>query len=240
MPDGGDLRLQTSIVSRSEIGQKPYKMESDRYVLLQITDTGHGMDADTQNRIFDPFFTTKEMGRGTGLGLASAYGIIKAHAGYIDVVSEIGQGTTFTIYLPVSERQIPQLVKGDATITFGKGTILVVDDEKMVLEIGAEMIGKMGYQTLSARNGDEAVSLYRQRADEIDLVVLDLIMPGSSGSDTFDALRQINAGVKVLLASGYSIDSQAISLMDRGCNGFIQKPYSLEDLSRKIDEILNG
>ena len=240
MPDGGNLRLQTTMINRKEIGHKPYKMESDRYVLLQVKDTGHGMDVETQNRIFDPFFTTKEMGRGTGLGLASAYGIIKAHAGYIDVASEIGQGTTFTIYLPVSERKIPQVVKGDATIKFGRGTILVVDDEEMVLEIGTEMIGKMGYQTLSARNGDEAISLYRKSPDNIDLVVLDLIMPGASGSDTFDMLRQINAGVKVLLASGYSIDSQAISLMDRGCNGFIQKPYNLEDLSRKIDEILNG
>lgn len=240
MPDGGDLRLQTSIVNRSEIGQKPYKMGSGRYVLLQVTDTGHGMDAETQNRIFDPFFTTKEMGRGTGLGLASAYGIIKAHAGFIDVASEIGQGTMFSIYLPVSERKIPEVVKGDATIKFGKGTILVVDDEEMVLDIGTEMIGKMGYQTLSARNGGEAISVYRKSPDEIDLVVLDLIMPGASGSDTFDMLRQINAGVKVLLASGYSIDSQAIALMDRGCDGFIQKPYNLEDLSRKIDEILRS
>ena len=240
MPDGGDIRLDTSIVNRSEIGKKPYKMESGRYVLLQVTDTGHGMDAETQKRIFDPFFTTKEMGRGTGLGLASAYGIIKSHAGYIDVASEIGQGTTFSIYLPVSERKIPDGVKGDATIKFGKGTILVVDDEDMVLEIGTEMIGKMGYKTLAARNGDEAISVYRKSADDIDLVVLDLIMPGASGSDTFDMLRQINTGAKVLLASGYSIDSQAIALMDRGCNGFIQKPYNLEDLSRKIDEILNG
>ncbi len=240
MPDGGDIRLDTSIVNRSEIGKKPYKMEYGRYVLLQVTDTGHGMDAETQKRIFDPFFTTKEMGRGTGLGLASAYGIIKSHAGYIDVASEIGQGTTFSIYLPVSERKIPDGVKGDGTIKFGKGTILVVDDEDMVLEIGTEMIGKMGYKTLAARNGDEAISVYRESADDIDLVVLDLIMPGASGSDTFDMLRQINTGAKVLLASGYSIDSQAIALMDRGCNGFIQKPYNLEVLSRKIDEILNG
>ena len=240
MPDGGDLWLHTSIITRGEIGKKPYKMKSSSYVLLQVTDTGHGMDAETQNRIFDPFFTTKEMGRGTGLGLASAYGIIKAHAGYIDVTSEIGQGTTFTIYLPVSKRKIPEVMKGDATIKFGKGTILVVDDEEMVLEIGTEMIGKMGYRTLSARNGEEAISLYRKNPDDIDLVVLDLIMPGASGSETFDMLRQINAGVKVLLASGYSIDSQAVALMDRGCNGFIQKPYNLEELSRKIDEILKS
>ena len=240
MPGGGELWLRTSIVTRSEIGQKPYKMESGSYALLQVTDTGHGMDAETQNRIFDPFFTTKEMGRGTGLGLASAYGIIKAHAGYIDVESEIGKGTTFTIYLPVSKRKRPEVIKGDEAIKFGKGTILVVDDEEMILDIGSEMIGKMGYQAISARNGDEAVSLYRENPDRFDLVVLDLIMPGTSGSETFDMLRQINPGVKVLLASGYSIDRQAIALIDRGCNGFIQKPYNLENLSRKIDDILNS
>lgn len=240
MPGGGDLWLRTSTVTRREIGQKPYKVQAGSYARLQVTDTGHGMDAETRKRIFDPFFTTKEMGRGTGLGLASAYGIIKAHAGYIDVVSEIGQGTTFTIYLPVSKRNRAEAIRGDAAIKFGKGTILVVDDEEMVLDIGAEMIAKMGYQTLSVRNGDDAVSLYRENPDTIDLVVLDLIMPGTSGSETFDKLRQINPGVKVLLASGYSMGSQAIALIDRGCNGFIQKPYNLEDLSRKIDEILKS
>ena len=240
MPDGGDIWLKTSIITPNEIRQKPYKMKSGSYALLQITDTGHGMDAETQNRIFDPFFTTKEMGRGTGLGLASAYGIIKAHAGYIDVASEIGQGTTFTIYLPVSRKEFSEVVQADPTIKLGKGTILVVDDETMILDIGKEMIGRMGFHTISACSGDEAVSLYRDNSDGIDLVVLDLIMPGTSGSETFDLLRQIDPAVKVLLASGYSIDRQATALMERGCNGFIQKPYNVEELSRKIDEILSS
>jgi CheY-like chemotaxis protein len=240
MPDGGDIWLKTSIITPNEIRQKPYKMKSGSYALLQITDTGHGMDAETQNRIFDPFFTTKEMGRGTGLGLASAYGIIKAHAGYIDVASEIGQGTTFTIYLPVSRKEFSEVVQADPTIKLGKGTILVVDDETMILDIGKEMIGRMGFHTISACSGDEAVSLYRDNPDGIDLVVLDLIMPGTSGSETFDLLRQIDPAVKVLLASGYSIDRQATALMERGCNGFIQKPYNVEELSRKIDEILSS
>ncbi|MBC2743372.1 MAG: response regulator [Desulfosarcina sp.] len=240
MPDGGDLWLKTSIVQHGDIGQKPYTPASGSYAMLQVTDTGHGMDTETRNRVFDPFFTTKEMGRGTGLGLASAYGIIKAHAGYIEVASEIGQGTTFTIYLPLSKRKLSEAFKGDAKIKFGKGTILVVDDEEMILEIGTEMIGRMGYKTISARNGDEAISFYSENPDGIDLVVLDLIMPGTSGSETFERLKQINPGVKVLLASGYSIDSQAMELIDRGCNGFIQKPYNLEDLSRKIDELLRS
>ncbi len=172
--------------------------------------------------------------------MASTYGIIKAHAGYIDADSEIGQGTTFTIYLPISKRKIHEGIKGGPNIKFGKGTILVVDDEYMVLEIGTEMIGKMGYKTISAQNCDEAISQYRDNPDNIDLVVLDPIMPGTSGSETFDMLRQINPRAKVLLASGYSIDSQAMELIDRGCIGFIQKPYNLEDLSRKIDKILRS
>jgi two-component system cell cycle sensor histidine kinase/response regulator CckA len=238
MPDGGNLRITTSIVQHGDIGEKSFKIASGRYVCLQVADSGHGMDENTRTRIFDPFFTTKEMGRGTGLGLASAYGIIKSHAGYIDVASGIGRGTTFAIYLPASKRKIQDGTQSDANIKFGKGTILVVDDEEMVLDIGTEMIRRMGYHTESARTGDEALSICRDNPNGIDLVVLDLIMPGTSGSETFDMLRQIDPGVKVLLASGYSIDSQAMTLIDRGCNGFIQKPYNLESLSRKIDEIL--
>ena len=239
MPEGGDLRLTTKTIRHTDIGPKPFKLKPGSYAMLQITDLGHGMDAETKNRIFDPFFTTKEMGRGTGLGLASVYGIVKAHAGYIEVESEIDKGTTFTIYLPASKRIIQQVCDSDEKIKFGKGTILVVDDEAMVLEIGTEMIGRMGYQPIAATTGEEAISYYRGNPDGIDMVVLDLIMPGTSGSDTFEALRRVNPGVKVLLASGYSIDSQAMALMDRGCNGFIQKPYNLEDLSQKIDAILN-
>jgi CheY-like chemotaxis protein len=126
----------------------------------------------------------------------------------------------------------------DISMKTGHGTILIVDDESMVLEIGTEMVSKMGYRTLAAQNGEEAVALFREQASEIDLVILDLIMPGVSGVDTYDRLKAVNPEVKVLVASGYSIDSQARALMDKGCNGFIQKPYSLETLSKKIDALL--
>jgi PAS domain S-box-containing protein len=238
MPDGGDLRLTTTTVQDTEMEAKPYKIESGRYAMLRVADSGHGMEPETRSQVFDPFFTTKEMGRGTGLGLASAYGIIKAHAGYIDVDSTPGKGSVFTIYLPLSNKNVAQASDGGPAIRFGKGTILIVDDEEMILDVGIEMVRKMGYETLAAKNGDEAVSLFKDHAADIDLVVLDLIMPGTSGKDTFNRLKKIRPDIKILLSSGYSIDSQARALMDQGCDGFIQKPYQLDALSAKIDEIL--
>lgn len=240
MPGGGSLRLSTGQVSASDIGKRPYQVTPGRYVMLDVADNGHGMDADTRDRIFEPFFTTKSMGRGTGLGLASVYGIVKAHAGYIEVASAPGQGSTFTIYLPVSKKTVRQADRGDASIAFGQGTVLVIDDEAMVLEVATEMIARMGYRTLGTRDGDTGVDVFRRHAGSIDLVILDLIMPGTSGSDTFDALRKIDPQIKILLASGYSLDSQAAALMERGCDGFIQKPYSLEDLSKKMAAVINA
>jgi CheY-like chemotaxis protein len=208
--------------------------------MIQVTDTGSGMDAETRKRIFDPFFTTKDIGRGTGLGLASAYGIINAHGGYIEADSEKGQGTTFRIYLPVSEKQVYELTESVAEVERGKGRILLVDDEEMVLTVGAQMLAKMGYDVLAAASSREALAVYGDANQTIDLVILDLIMPDMSGGDVYDALKQINPRIKVLLSSGYSIDGQAMEILERGCNGFIQKPYNMEVLSRKIHEILGA
>ena len=241
MPEGGRLRLKTEniVLGADFINSQPYQVEAGDYIKITVTDTGIGIDKETQVRIFEPFFTTKEMGRGTGLGLASVYGIIKNHGGYINVYSEVGQGTTFTIYLPASVKAIQQEAKTVAPIVVtGNGTILLIDDEKMIIDVGQELLQELGYDVLTASSGQEAVEIYRRKSAEIDLVIMDLIMPGMSGGETFDRLKKINGQAKVLLSSGYSINGQAAKILERGCDGFIQKPFNLNQLSEKIQGII--
>ncbi len=239
MPRGGELTVQTAVVDHGDLTDKPYSPKPGKYLKLQVTDSGVGMDPETQKRIFDPFFTTKEIGRGTGLGLASVYGIVKSHGGYIDVVSEKDKGTTFCIYLRVSNSALVEADENHSEFKRGKGKVLLVDDEEMVIDIGAQMIEKMGYDVIFTRKGDEALALYDAHRSTVDLVVLDLIMPGMGGGDVFDELKKIDPDVKVLLASGYCIDGQAREILNRGCRGFIQKPYNMEALSQKISEIMS-
>jgi len=239
MPGGGDMFVETEKVVLDEIHAMPGRVAPGRYVKVTITDTGTGMDAQTKERIFDPFFTTKGMGRGTGLGLATVYGIIKGHRGMITVDSEPGQGTTFTLYLPASEKDPAGERKSAGEFLRGTETILLVDDEPMVLEVSRELLESMGYRVYATGSGQEALAVYHEKRNEIDLVVLDMVMPGISGGETFDRLREINPGMKVLLSSGYSINGQAQEILDRGCNGFIQKPFRLEALSRRVREALD-
>ena len=196
------------------------------------------MDKATRERIFYPFFTTKEMGRGTGLGLASSYGIVKNHGGLINVYSEKGHGTTFNIYLPASQRQVIEEKKPSGNIVRGSETVLFVDDEDMIIEVAEELLEQLGYKVLIAGGGKEAIEIYEKNKEQIDIVILDMIMPDMSGSETYDRMKEIDPGIKVLLSSGYSINGRATKILDRGCNGFIQKPFNIEQLSQKITEIL--
>ena len=239
MSNGGDLYLQTENVILDRSYVKPYKVEPGRYAKISVSDTGVGIDKQTQERIFEPFFTTKEMGRGTGLGLASVYGIIKSHGGYINVYSEKERGTIFTIYLPASAKEILREEEGSpAMLIKGTGTILLIDDEKMILDVGLELLEELGYTVLSAMNGQEAIDVFQKDEDNIDLVIMDMIMPGMGGGETFDRLKEINPEVKVLLSSGYSINGQATKIIRRGCDGFIQKPFNMNQLAEKIQKIL--
>ncbi|HOI73744.1 MAG TPA: PAS domain S-box protein [Syntrophales bacterium] len=238
MPGGGELRLGTDNVVLAD--GRALSLAPGRYVKISVSDTGIGMDDQTRERIFDPFFTTKGMGRGTGLGLATVYGIIKGHGGAIDVASRPGRGTTFEIHLPASNKAVDREVDPQASAAGGTETILLVDDETMILNVAREMLEVLGYRVLCAGSGQEAVAVYREKKDGIDMVILDMIMPGMSGGETFDRLREIDAQVPVLLSSGYSIDGAAREILDRGCNGFLQKPFQMERLARGVRSILDG
>jgi CheY-like chemotaxis protein len=197
------------------------------------------MDENTLKRVFDPFFTTKEKGRGTGLGLASAYGIIKNHGGIIMAESARGQGANFHIYLPASEKPIIDEIQDDQNILTGSGTILLVDDEEMIIDVGVKILEKMGYEVLTARHGTEAIEVYQQNRQKVALVIIDLIMPRMGGGQVYDRLKEMDPDVKVLLSSGYSLDGEATEILKRGCDGFIQKPFHLKDLSEKLRQIIN-
>jgi PAS domain S-box-containing protein len=238
MTGGGYLYIETQNVVLNEIYVKPYGITPGRYVKVSVTDTGTGMDEKVRQRVFEPFFTTKDVGRGTGLGLASAYGIIRNHGGFINVYSEKGHGTTFTLYLPASEKPVESGTPEIPDVLKGTETILIVDDEKDVLNITKESLEALGYRTLIATSGQDAINIYREKKADIHLVILDMIMPGMGGGETFDALKTLNPDVIVILSSGYSIDGEARQIMDQGCRGFIQKPFQIHQLSQKIREVL--
>ena len=237
--EGGDLYLETKIVNLDEAYCKPHQTEPGRYVNVSITDTGAGMDEATSLRIFDPFFTTKEKSRGTGMGLASALGIIKNHGGMITVDSEVGHGTTFNIFLPISDKEAHREVPIDGSRITGSGTILLIDDEEFIIVVCQTMLENLGYRVIVCRGGQEAVKVITDMGKEIDLVILDMIMPGMDGATTFDRVRDIQPDMPVLLSSGYSINGHADYIMRKGCNGFIQKPYNISELSQKIKKLLN-
>jgi two-component system, cell cycle sensor histidine kinase and response regulator CckA len=239
MPRGGNFFVKTEKATDQSLNDKPYHVKPGNYVLITLRDTGVGMDEKTMERIFDPFFTTKGLSEGTGLGLASVYGIIKAHKGYIDVKSKKGQGTTFSIYLPASGKKLKEEHERSSEIMPGPETVLLVDDEEMILDVGSQMLETLGYRVLTARGGKEALDVYRENIDSICIVILDMIMPDMGGDKTYERLKEINPAVRVLLSSGYSIKDRVHQIMLRGCDSFIQKPFRMKSISQKIREILD-
>jgi PAS domain S-box-containing protein len=241
MPEGGDLYLETDNVVLDEeyMRSKPYTLRQGNYVKISVSDTGVGMNRKIQQRIFEPFFTTKAIGKGTGLGLASAYGIVKNHGGIINCYSEPGVGSTFNIYLPAFQTTKEEETAPVEESIQGSETVLLVDDDKVIVHAGKRMIESLGYAVMPAENGEEALTIFENSHDRIDLVILDMVMPYVNGGEVYDRMREINPGVRVLLASGYSLNGQAEDIIARGCNGFIQKPFNTVELSRKIREILD-
>jgi PAS domain S-box-containing protein len=240
MPDGGELYLETKSVTLEDAYCMPFQVKPGNYAKVSVRDTGIGMDETVRRRIFDPFFTTKDKGRGTGLGLASVYGIIKNHAGIITVSSQIGQGTQFNIYLPITDKKVYREIPIGAGLVKGSETILLVEDEDLVVQVGQALLERLGYRVIVAKDGKQAVDTIAKKGDDIDLVILDLIMPKMGGDKAFDLIREIQPAMPVILSSGYSLNGQANAIIRRGCNDFIQKPFTISELSQKVRKILNA
>jgi two-component system cell cycle sensor histidine kinase/response regulator CckA len=240
MPEGGEIAIVTQNIDLLPNDARVFHVPPGRFVRVGVSDSGIGMDEKTKSRIFDPFFTTKEMGRGTGLGLASAYGIVKNHGGIITVYSEKGCGSTFHVYLPASEKNIEIKKETAEEVPGGNETILLIDDEEMILDVARQLLASLGYRVLTANSGLPALELYRENSARIDLVILDMIMPQMSGSRVFEGLKAINPHVRVLLSSGYSINGQAMDILRLGCRGFIQKPFTIKELALKLREVLTA
>ncbi len=239
MPKGGDLLIKTMHTTHRSMKGKAYDPKPANYGMLTVTDTGIGMDQETMEHVFDPFFTTKKVGQGTGLGLASAYGIVKAHGGYIDVDSTKGHGSTFTIYLPVSER-VYKITEIAEEIIKGTETVLLVDDEPPIRQVGRELLEAMGYRVLEATDGEEAVETYRKNQGAVDIVLLEMTMHKMGGDQACVRLKEINPDVKVLLVSSFPINGETMEVFKQSCDGFIQKPFTIKRLSAKIRETLDS
>ena len=239
MPGGGTLSIETANRTVSHRSAALLGAKTGEYAMITVSDTGIGMDQETLDRIYEPFFTTREMGRGTGLGLSSVYGIIQNHDGLIDVQSRVDRGSTFSICLPVAKSETVVEEKDASNVLTGSETVMLIEDEPLIAEIGRQYLTKLGYVVLTAANGREAIEIYQKKGNEIDLIILDLIMPGMGGEETFKRLKELNPDVKVLLASGFSDESGTHGILQRSCNGFIQKPYKLIDFSRKLRTVLD-
>jgi two-component system cell cycle sensor histidine kinase/response regulator CckA len=240
MEKGGDLFLSTENVILDDAFVQAFEVNPGRYVRLTVSDTGVGMDEDSRSRIFEPFYTTKDAGRGTGLGLASAFGIIRNHAGLIDIDSKKGEGSSFNIYLPASAKAIAAAKPAEMPLGEGSERVLLIDDEEYITEAVQTMLEDYGYKVTVAVSGEEAIDIFSKEKERIDLVILDMIMPEMGGGEVFDHLVKIDPDVKVLLSSGYSINGEASAIMERGCSGFIQKPYDANEILIKIKKILKG
>lgn len=236
MPEGGTITLETDVVTEKSFHPSARNVKPGRYVRVIVADTGHGIEASMLDKIFEPFFTTKPPGKGTGLGLSSVYGIVKSHGGYIYVTSELGAGTVFYLYFPAAEAKKGKSVPSKDELITGKGSILVVDDERPVLEVCAAMLEALGYTPLKATSGEEAIVILKE--NNIDCVILDMIMPDMPGSAVFEKIRSIRPEVKILLSSGYAPDRKAQQLLKTGKCSFIQKPFRLNELSEKISSLL--
>ncbi len=244
MVEGGTLSITTEnreVVETEDLQLE--KVATGKYVVLTFSDTGEGMAVEQINHIFDPFYTTKEVGRGTGLGLASVYGIVKSHGGYIHCSSELGTGTSFTLFFPAvtdSGKQDKDERLSGEMIARAEGLILLADDEDSLRQIGSRLLRQVGFQVIVAASGEDALDLYEAHKGKIDVVVLDLGMPGMGGHKALLEILSIDPAAKVVIASGYTADDQVAAALQDGAAGFVAKPYRKSELLAKILEVISG
>lgn len=238
MPDGGDILISTRNIDIDETYCKvsPFDISPGSFIEIEIRDTGTGIPNEILEKIFDPFFTTKEQGKGTGLGLSTVYGIIKNHNGSITVYSEQGVGTAFHIYLPLSSETVHK--KDEETVTHGTGTILLIDDERIIRFTAKAILKELGYDVIMAKNGRAGVELFKKEKPRIDLVILDMIMPIMNGREAFMKMKEIDEHVKIILSSGFSKSEDLAELEKRGLSGFIRKPYRKSELSQIVAKVM--
>ena len=244
MPQGGTLQIASGNVELDETAIKNrIELQPGEYAMLKVTDTGHGMDEETIARIFDPFFTTKEIGKGTGLGLSTAFGVVKAHGGHITCSSDPGTGTTFTVFLPVlkdTSVAVADVGAESDEVLRGSETVLLVDDEEALRDIGRRLLLKNGYRVMEADSGEEALEVFRNNSDRVDLVLMDLGMPGMGGRKCFEALREMKPQLKIVITSGYALEEPERALVSSGKAAYVSKPYILKDLLHTIRTVLDG
>ena len=242
MPNGGKLTIQTSnVVLDEEFCRSHLGAKSGRYAMVSVSDTGHGIDKETLGHIFEPFYTTKGIGRGTGLGLATTYGIVKQHAGYIECESAVGEGATFRVYLPVPDAgDLEEDIREKPLLQGGAETVLLVDDEKSIRDLAQKILARAGYSVITASNGQEALELYKREAGRISLVILDLVMPEMTGGQCLEELVRIDPNARVLIASGSSPDNPTTAGLEELAKGFVWKPYNIGQLLLAVRRALDG
>jgi len=242
MPEGGRLTIQTGNVTLDEhYCEIHLETKPGPYVLLSVSDTGHGMDKETVQHIFEPFFTTKAPGEGTGLGLAMVYGIVKQHGGHIMCYSEPAKGTTFKMYFPaLVSGEEPHATEARALPPGGSETILLVDDEELIRDLGAKILTRAGYKVIASSNGQEGLEAYQARSHEISLVLLDLMMPEMGGERCLEELLKINPEARVVIASGYSLNGSTKDALRVAARGFVDKPYDVRQLLETVRDVLDS